>query len=220
MFKGDQKPDVDDLLRETIGELLQLAENEAAASTRGYYVVLNGVRADAPARAMLKCITSHNGYNSCERCETHGMQVSDAIINSNEREKIRVEKAKAANAAKLKSSIMRRKKVHPRSRKKPKSSPAAVSPSSAPTTSAAAVQPPPPVPSTSAAASSDTSLPTAAPGQPAAGDQPAEKKKRGVVFPELGAPGRIMSKWKTTYASNKRDCPGSVSAFIKSSKNP
>lgn len=37
-----------------------------------YTVVLDALVCDAPARASLKCIKTHNGYNCCERCVQHG----------------------------------------------------------------------------------------------------------------------------------------------------
>ena len=38
----------------------------------GLKVIIKAFVCDAPARAFLKCIKSHSGYDSCERCEEHG----------------------------------------------------------------------------------------------------------------------------------------------------
>lgn len=76
---------MDDLLDDIIEELLQLGPfglaNQQAAIQRGYYVRARVLRADGPARSMLKCIKGHSGYNACERCVTTGK----VVVESSER---------------------------------------------------------------------------------------------------------------------------------------
>jgi hypothetical protein len=85
IYQGDQKPKIDDLLDDVIKELNDLAlvdndsESRKRARERGYYVETRVVRGDGPARAMIKCVKGHNGYNSCERCMTIGKAMSEVM---------------------------------------------------------------------------------------------------------------------------------------------
>lgn len=69
---GSKKPDIREFLKDSIAELLDMKVNDENAKDRGYTVKVRVVRGDRPARAILKCIVYHNGYNSCERCLTVG----------------------------------------------------------------------------------------------------------------------------------------------------
>lgn len=91
VYQGDEKPNVDDLLDDIINELNELSvfdnneESMLKAMNRGYYVKVRVVRGDGPARAMLKCVKGHNGYNSCERCLTIGKSMNEVLKRLEER---------------------------------------------------------------------------------------------------------------------------------------
>lgn len=80
IFYGNSKPKpLEDFLDEFIKELNDLTKNNFFF--RGEYIQINiqSFICDAPARAYLKCIKTHSGYSSCERCtqvgEYHGRDV-------------------------------------------------------------------------------------------------------------------------------------------------
>lgn len=68
------KPDsLSDYLKDFVEEVRMLeCDGYADACGKKYGVVLDAVICDAPARAFIKCIKPHNGYNCCERCVQRG----------------------------------------------------------------------------------------------------------------------------------------------------
>ena len=85
LFCGSAKPNpVDHYLSDFICELQQLCENGITHDNANYRVSVEAFICDAPARAFLKCIKGHTGYNSCERCTIHGSWNGRVVFNSDE----------------------------------------------------------------------------------------------------------------------------------------
>lgn len=61
IFCGDRKPPLEEFFEPFVNEVLQ--ENQ---------ITLTKVICDSPARAMVKCIKSHTGYSSCDKCNVVG----------------------------------------------------------------------------------------------------------------------------------------------------
>lgn len=74
---------IDDYLSDFVCEMKQLQEQGLTTAQQPdgtkYIVTLGAVICDAPARAFIKCIKGHNGYDCCERCVQRG-QWSGKII--------------------------------------------------------------------------------------------------------------------------------------------
>jgi hypothetical protein len=85
IYEGEEKPRIDDLLDDIVDELMVLGpsgvKGQEAARERGYYVRVRVLRADGPARSMVKCTKGHSGYNACERCISTGK----IVVESTER---------------------------------------------------------------------------------------------------------------------------------------
>jgi hypothetical protein len=74
LFSGSSKPtSVDDFLSDFVKEMKFLGLNGLDIDERHFSVTLGAIVCDAPARAYLKCIKGHSGYNSCERCVQEGV---------------------------------------------------------------------------------------------------------------------------------------------------
>lgn len=72
LFCGDKKPqNVNEFLQSFIAEMKEL-EQGILIDDAVYYARIRCVVADAPARAFIKCIKTHNGYYGCERCFRKG----------------------------------------------------------------------------------------------------------------------------------------------------
>ena len=68
VFLGESKPsNLNDYLKEFIEEVVLLKDGYYFKGVN-YSVTIHCFICDAPARQFLKCIISHTGYNSCERC--------------------------------------------------------------------------------------------------------------------------------------------------------
>lgn len=67
MFHGQSKPlDVNDYLREFVREINQLLQDGVIVAGRQFYIHIQCIIADTPARAFLKSIQGHTGANACE----------------------------------------------------------------------------------------------------------------------------------------------------------
>ena len=72
-FSGKGKPiDVINYLSDIINELKDLFSNGICIGSRRFKVTLDSIIADAPARAHIRQVKLHSGYNSCERCAAVG----------------------------------------------------------------------------------------------------------------------------------------------------
>lgn len=72
LFYGDKKPDnVNEFMSDIIAEI-KAAQGTIELNGNACGIAISAIVADAPARAFLKQIVSHNGYHGCERCEIVG----------------------------------------------------------------------------------------------------------------------------------------------------
>lgn len=73
VFLGESKPsNLNDYLKEFIEEAILLKDGFHHKNAN-YLISIHCFICDAPARQFLKCITSHTGYSSCERCIQTGI---------------------------------------------------------------------------------------------------------------------------------------------------
>lgn len=72
IFCGDKKPPLNEFLCPFISEIKDLLVNGININNVAYKVKVRAFICDAPARAYLKCVKSHSGYSSCERCVAEG----------------------------------------------------------------------------------------------------------------------------------------------------
>ncbi|XP_065680640.1 uncharacterized protein LOC136094563 [Hydra vulgaris] len=71
LFCGSGKPDsVEDYLSDFINEMQLLKSEGIFYNDKFFSFELMAFIYDAPARQLLKCVKSHNGYFGCERCVT------------------------------------------------------------------------------------------------------------------------------------------------------
>ena len=73
LFYGNSKPDSSNgFMRDFLDEYNLLKQNGISYNGSVLSVSIKFFCCDAPARAFLKKIKNHTGYNSCERCMVHG----------------------------------------------------------------------------------------------------------------------------------------------------
>lgn len=73
VYSACRKPNsVHEYMKDFISEMKDLQQNGFTVNGKLYSVKLTAVICDAPARAFVKCIKGHSGYNSCERCVQEG----------------------------------------------------------------------------------------------------------------------------------------------------
>lgn len=81
LFYGHSKPDdVHLLLSDLLLELKELETKEISVNNKTFKLKLRAFICDAPARQMIKCIISHNGYYSCERCKIEGIREYNRVV--------------------------------------------------------------------------------------------------------------------------------------------
>lgn len=83
LYQGSSKPpSAEEFLRALLDEIHDLLENGLDVLINGkietFAIKISKFILDAPARAFLKCIISHSGYFSCERCEEEGVYLCNA----------------------------------------------------------------------------------------------------------------------------------------------
>ena len=80
VYGGSEKPNsVHEFLQDFVAEITELQKNGISVNGKFYAVRLSAVICDAPARAFLKCIKGHCGYNGCERCIQEGDYVNNRM---------------------------------------------------------------------------------------------------------------------------------------------
>jgi hypothetical protein len=85
LYCGDTKPSsVTDYLEEFLEEYNTLNTDGLTHDEKTYTVKISAFVCDAPARAFLKCVKSHSGYSSCERCTIRGSWEKRVVFNSDE----------------------------------------------------------------------------------------------------------------------------------------
>lgn len=82
LYYGNSKPDpVHDYLCDLIAELQVLLQDGVPHKTKVHKVTLREFVCDAPARAFLKCIKSHNALHGCERCLSVATSVEGRVVH-------------------------------------------------------------------------------------------------------------------------------------------
>nr|XP_055051614.1 uncharacterized protein LOC129437480 [Misgurnus anguillicaudatus] len=82
LYYGNSKPDpIHEYLSDLIAELQHLMQNGVSNKTIVHKVTLRAFVCDAPARAYLKCIKSHNALHGCERCLSLGTSVEGRVVH-------------------------------------------------------------------------------------------------------------------------------------------
>ena len=79
LFCGRQKPNSLDFLNDFVSELTSLQSNGFMCNGRCLKTTLEAVICDAPARAFVKQIKGHSGFNSCERCVQRGKYLGGKV---------------------------------------------------------------------------------------------------------------------------------------------
>ena len=80
VYGGCEKPNsAHEFLRDFVAEMSDLQTNGIFVNDKFFAVKLSAVICDAPARAFLKCIKGHSGYNACERCTQEGNFVNNRM---------------------------------------------------------------------------------------------------------------------------------------------
>ena len=81
IFYGPSKPSsLEDFLADFLTELDKLVLEGIRFENERLNVQVNAFICDAPARAFLKCIKGHTGYNACERCIVHGYYKDNRVV--------------------------------------------------------------------------------------------------------------------------------------------
>ena len=81
LFCGDGKPDcLDGFLNDFLKESLLLSGEGLYYNDKKIDVTLKAFICDAPSRSFLKCIQSHTGYYSCERCQVKGFYEEHRVV--------------------------------------------------------------------------------------------------------------------------------------------
>ncbi|KAJ8973886.1 hypothetical protein NQ317_019299 [Molorchus minor] len=81
IFCGRSKPKPLELyLEDFINELLDLLTNGVFFNDKLYKDKVHSFVCDAPARAFIKCVKSHSGYSSCDKCIEVGNYVKGRVI--------------------------------------------------------------------------------------------------------------------------------------------
>lgn len=85
IFCGTTKPNpVNEYLADFLKELHSLTVHGIIYEDKVYNVSVDGFVCDAPARAFLKCVKTHNAYSACERCTVRGSWDGRVVYNSQE----------------------------------------------------------------------------------------------------------------------------------------
>ena len=80
IYYGNDKPaDVSEYLAEFVEEACFLSENGLTVGEKVYTVKIHSFVCDAPARALVKNIKGHSGYDACEKCTEHGEYLGKVI---------------------------------------------------------------------------------------------------------------------------------------------
>ena len=94
IFCGVEKPSpVHEFMEDFIHEMNKLETDGIEVNGVGFKVVLQAIICDAPARAFIKCIKGHTGYNGCERCSQTGEHVSGRMTYPENSSKLRTDKS-------------------------------------------------------------------------------------------------------------------------------
>lgn len=80
LYVGHKDPqNVNDYLEDLINELNDLFKNGFECDGSRFKFNVRHYILDAPARAFIKCIIGHNGYDACEKCTVHGKWIANRM---------------------------------------------------------------------------------------------------------------------------------------------
>ena len=81
LYCGSSKPDsCEEFLKDFLDEYLNLEVFGLHYNGKKFNVNIKGFICDAPARQFLKGIKGHTGYDACERCKVHGVNIENRIV--------------------------------------------------------------------------------------------------------------------------------------------
>lgn len=81
VYRGPTDPKkVHEFLKKYCDELKELLQNGFTVDGQVFEVQIRYYMCDAPARAFLKCIVHHNGYEGCEKCTIRGEYYSNRVV--------------------------------------------------------------------------------------------------------------------------------------------
>ena len=81
LYCGTEKPPVAaEYLEEFVTETQHILSDGLIIDTQTFTISIHSFVCDAPARAFIKGIKSHSGYNSCEKCVQKGMYEKNKVI--------------------------------------------------------------------------------------------------------------------------------------------
>ncbi|KAB0805343.1 hypothetical protein PPYR_02313 [Photinus pyralis] len=81
IFYGDSKPfSIGEFLAQFIIEMKHLTIHGLLHNNTQYSIKIKSFICDAPARAFIKCIKSHNSYYGCERCTIRGVYLDNKVV--------------------------------------------------------------------------------------------------------------------------------------------
>lgn len=81
IFCGKTKPSsLESYLEDFINDLLELTSKGFTLNQQHFSVVIHKFTCDAPARAYIKCVKSHGGYSSCDKCIEIGEYYDGRVI--------------------------------------------------------------------------------------------------------------------------------------------
>ncbi|XP_071639678.1 uncharacterized protein [Temnothorax longispinosus] len=78
IYCGEAKPkDSNNLLEQTVNEAIYFINNGIAVNNTLFNIRVSGIICDAPAKAYILKVKSHNGYYSCTKCIIKGEYIDD-----------------------------------------------------------------------------------------------------------------------------------------------
>ena len=81
LYCGSSKPDsCEEFLKEFLDEYRDLEVFGLHYNGKKFNVNIKGFICDAPACQFLKGIKGHTGYDACERCKVHGVNIENGIV--------------------------------------------------------------------------------------------------------------------------------------------
>lgn len=81
IFCGKSKPSpLEIYLDDFVNELLELLSNGFMFRGQNFKIEIDKFTCDAPARAFIRCVKSHGGYSSCDKCVETGEYVDHRVI--------------------------------------------------------------------------------------------------------------------------------------------
>lgn len=80
IFCGTSKPQLETFFEEFVNELKVLLQEGLLVNNKKYKIEIHSFICDAPAKAFIKCIKSHNGYSGCDKCVDGGEYVQNRIV--------------------------------------------------------------------------------------------------------------------------------------------